>query len=256
MVPGRHAYALRLALRGLCFVVSVCAALAATSAPPPVDFNRDIRPILSDHCYACHGPDENKRKGGLRLDKQADAFKELKSGKHALVAGDPAKSTLVERILTADTEEVMPPPKTGKPLTKAQVELLQRWVQEGAKWKEHWSFLPPERAALPEVKDPRWGGNPVDRFVRDRLSKEGIQPGTEADKATLIRRARFDLTGLPPTIDEVDAFLADKSPDAYEKLVDRLMELPQYGERMTANWLDLARFADTSGYHFDGVRFM
>ena len=148
MVPVRYAHALRLALRGLSFVVSVCAALAATSAPPPVDFNRDIRPILSDRCYACHGPDENKRKGGLRLDKQADAFKELKSGKHALIAGDTAKSTLVERILTADTEEVMPPPKTGKPLTKAQVELLQRWVQEGAKWKEHWSFLPPERAAL------------------------------------------------------------------------------------------------------------
>jgi len=256
MVPARYAHALRLALRGLSFVVSVSAALAATSAPPPVDFNRDIRPILSDRCYACHGPDENKRKGGLRLDKQADAFKELKSGKHALIAGDTTKSTLVERILTADTEEVMPPPKTGKPLTKVQVELLQRWVQEGAKWKEHWSFLPPERAALPEVKDPRWAGNPVDRFVLDRLSKEGIQPDAEADKATLIRRARFDLTGLPPTIEEVDAFLADKSPEAYEKLVDRLMELPQYGERMTANWLDLARFADTSGYHFDGVRFM
>jgi hypothetical protein len=241
---------------GWTFLICGWIGLAAGSALPPVDFNRDIHPILSDRCYACHGPDENKRKGGLRLDRQADAFKELKSGKHALVAGDLGRSTLVERILTADAEEVMPPPKAGKPLTKAQVELLRRWVQEGAKWKEHWAFLPPERPALPEVKDARWAANPVDRFIRARLDAEGLKPNPEADKTTLLRRARFDLTGLPPTIEEVDAFLADKSPDAYEKLVDRLLDLPQYGERMTANWLDLARFADTSGYHFDGVRFM
>ncbi|MCC6821197.1 MAG: DUF1549 domain-containing protein, partial [Verrucomicrobia subdivision 3 bacterium] len=221
-----------------------------------VDFNRDIRPILSEHCYACHGPDENKRKAGLRLDVQVDAFKELKSGNHALVVGDLSRSTLVGRIVSADLEEVMPPTKHNKPLTAEEIALLQRWVQEGAHWKPHWSFIPPERPALPPVKDRKWPRNAIDYFTLARLEKEKLPPNPEADKATLIRRATLDLIGLPPTIEEVDAFLANKSPDAYEKLVDRLLTSPHYGERMAQNWLDLARYADTSGYHFDGVRFM
>jgi len=221
-----------------------------------VDFNRDIRPILSEHCYACHGPDENKRKAGLRLDVQVDAFKELKSGNHALVVGDLSRSTLVGRIVSADLEEVMPPAKHNKPLTAEEIALLQRWVQEGAHWKPHWSFIPPERPALPPVKDRKWPRNAIDYFTLARLEKEKLPPNPEADKATLIRRATLDLIGLPPTIEEVDAFLANKSPDAYEKLVDRLLTSPHYGERMAQNWLDLARYADTSGYHFDGVRFM
>ena len=221
-----------------------------------VDFNRDIRPILSEHCYACHGPDENKRKAGLRLDVQVDAFKELKSGNHALVVGDLSRSMLVGRIVSADLEEVMPPAKHNKPLTAEEIALLQRWVQEGAHWKPHWSFIPPERPALPPVKDRKWPRNAIDYFTLARLEKEKLPPNPEADKATLIRRATLDLIGLPPTIEEVDAFLANKSPDAYEKLVDRLLTSPHYGERMAQNWLDLARYADTSGYHFDGVRFM
>jgi Protein of unknown function (DUF1553)/Protein of unknown function (DUF1549)/Concanavalin A-like lectin/glucanases superfamily/Planctomycete cytochrome C len=232
--------------------------LHAEPAPASVrvDFNREIRPILSDHCYACHGPDEGKRKAGLRLDTEADAFRELKSGQRALVPGDSDKSTLLQRIIATDPDDLMPPAKHGKPLTEVQIALLQRWVKEGAAWQKHWSFLPPERPALPPVKDRRWSENEVDHFVLARLEKEGLRPNPEADRNALVRRATFDLTGLPPTIEEVDAFLADRSPDAYERVVDRLIASPHFGERMGQNWLDLARFADTSGYHFDGVRFM
>ncbi len=229
---------------------------ASPAGPVKSDFNRDIRPIFSEHCYACHGPDQQKRKAGLRLDLQEDAFKELKSGNHALVAGDVAKSALVARISSTDPEEIMPPPKHNKPLKPEQIAVLKQWVREGAQWKKHWSFIPPERPELPVVKDRKWPRNAIDYFALARLEKEMLKPNPEADKPTLIRRATLDLTGLPPTIEEVDAFLVDKSPRAYEKLVDRLLTSPHYGERLAQNWLDLARYADTSGYHFDGVRFM
>ncbi len=226
------------------------------AAAPPVDFNRDVRPILSDHCYACHGPDENKRKGGLRLDRQEDAFRELKSGQRALVAGDTNRSSLVTRILTADADELMPPPKHLKPLTPEQIGVLVRWVREGAKWQEHWSFVAPKRPELPPVKDRRWPKNELDHFILSRLEQGGFRPNPEADRAALIRRVTLDLTGLPPTPEEVDAFITDRSRDAYERVVERLLDSPHYGERMAQNWLDLSRYADTSGYHFDGVRFM
>lgn len=229
---------------------------AAQAAAAPIDFNRDIRPILSEHCYTCHGPDEGKRKAGLRLDVKEEAFKALKSGRRAVVAGDAKASSLVERVESKDPDEVMPPPQGGKPLAPAQVAVLRRWVESGAEWSAHWSFVPPARPALPPVKDAKWPRNEMDRFVLAKLEAEGLKPSAEADKATLIRRVTMDLTGLPPTIEEVDGFLADGSADAYGKLVDRLLGRPQYGERMAAHWLDLARFADTSGYHFDGVRFM
>ncbi|PYJ96832.1 MAG: hypothetical protein DME23_18645, partial [Verrucomicrobia bacterium] len=228
----------------------------AIAAQKDLDFNRDIRPILSDHCYACHGPDENKRKAGLRLDRREDAFKTLKSGNRAIVPGDLKRSTLVQRLTSRDPDELMPPPEEGKPLSAGQVQSLIRWVKEGARWKNHWSFIPPERPVLPKVRERDWPRNEIDDFILERLEKKGLKPAPEADKATLIRRASFDLTGLPPTIGEVDAFLADDSPEAYEKLVDRLLSSAHYGERLAANWLDLARYADTSGYHFDGVRFM
>jgi mono/diheme cytochrome c family protein len=221
-----------------------------------VDFNRDIRPIFSEHCYTCHGPDAQKRKAGLRLDAQADAFKELKSGHHALVAGDLANSALVARITSTDPDEIMPPPQHNKPLKPEQIALLKLWIQQGAVWKNHWSFILPERPELPAVEDQKWPRNPIDYFTLARLEKEKLRPNPEADAATLIRRVTLDLTGLPPTIAEVDTFLADKSPRAYEQLVNRLLASPHYGERMAQNWLDLARYADTSGYHFDGVRFM
>jgi hypothetical protein len=221
-----------------------------------VDFNRDIRPILSENCYACHGPDEGRRKSGLRLDLESEAFKELKSGRHALVAGDLGKSSLVSRILTTDEEDLMPPPKSGKKLTKREINLLQEWVRSGAKWKQHWAYLPPECSPIPSIQHRRWARNEIDYFIAERLERGGFEPAPEADRATLIRRVTFDLTGLPPTIEQVDNFLGDRSPGAYERLVDRLLRSPQYGERMAAQWLDLARYADTSGYHFDGVRFM
>ncbi|HKS37341.1 MAG TPA: DUF1553 domain-containing protein [Verrucomicrobiae bacterium] len=230
--------------------------IAAQKGPPKIDFNRDIRPILSDHCYACHGPDEGKRKAGLRLDRKEEAFQKLKSGDHALVPGDVKKSVLTQRVTSRDADEVMPPPKEGKPLSAGQVELLVRWVKEGAEWKNHWSYIAPEPPALPKVRGKKWPRNEIDYFILERLENEGLKPAPEADKATLIRRASLDLTGLPPTVEEVDAFLADNSSEAYDRLVDRLLGSAHYGERMAVNWLDLARYADTSGYHFDGVRFM
>jgi hypothetical protein len=240
---------------GLIFWI-VAAVPRSLAAAPPVDFNRDVRPILSDHCYACHGPDENKRKGGLRLDRQEDAFRELKSGQRALVAGDTNRSSLVARILTQDADELMPPPKHLKPLTPEQIGVLVRWVREGAKWQEHWSFVAPKRPEIPPVKDRRWPKNELDHFILARLEQAGIRPNAEADRAALIRRVTLDLTGLPPTPEEVDAFITDRSRDAYERVVERLLDSPHYGERMAQNWLDLSRYADTSGYHFDGVRFM
>ena len=236
--------------------VGTAAPASTAGAVSLIDFNRDIRPILSENCFACHGPDEGRRKSGLRLDIEAEAFKELKSGRHALIPGDVEHSTLVTRLLTKDEDDLMPPPKSGKKLTEREIGLLKTWVKSGAKWKQHWSFLPPETPAVPKPKNSRWVRNEVDAFVADRMERAGMQPAPEADRATLIRRVKFDLTGLPPTIEEVDQFLSDRSPAAYEQLVDRLVKLPQYGERMAANWLDLARYADTSGYHFDGVRFM
>lgn len=227
--------------------------LPAASA---LDFNRDIRPILSDHCYACHGPDNNKRKAGLRLDDKDSAYGELKSGDHAIVPGDADHSALVHRITAKDPDDLMPPPKEDKPLTQEQIDTLIRWVKSGAKWQNHWAFIPPEKPELPEVKQASWPMNDIDRFILARIERAGLQPAPDADRPELLRRVTFDLTGLPPTPEEVDVFVADTSPNAYEHVVDRLLASKHYGERMTVNWLDLARYADTAGYHFDGIRFM
>ena len=226
------------------------------AAAPAIDFNRDVRPILSDHCYACHGPDEGKRKAGLRLDQKAAALAALKSGDHAIVPGSPDLSTLVERVTNSDPDEVMPPLEEGKPLSKEQVEILLRWIREGATWANHWALISPEKPEPPEVKDTDWPINEIDRFVLSRVEKAGFAPAPDADRPSLLRRVTLDLTGLPPSPEEVDAFVADISTDAYEKIVERLLASEHYGERVTMNWLDLARYADTSGYHFDGVRFM
>ena len=229
---------------------------ADTHKPGAVDFNRDVRPIFAENCYACHGPDRNRRKAGLRLDQKEGAFVKLDSGKLALVPGEPGKSELIARITTAEPDDKMPPAKSGKHLTPTQIDVLRRWVAEGAQWKQHWAYVVPERAPLPPVKDSQWPRNPIDRFTLQKIEQAGMRPAPEAGKPALIRRASLDLVGLPPTIEEVDAFLSDKSPAAYEKVVDRLLASKHFGERMALNWLDLARYADTSGYHFDGVRFM
>jgi mono/diheme cytochrome c family protein len=228
----------------------------AFAADKTVDFNHDVRHIFSNHCYACHGPDAAKRKAGLRLDRKEDAFKKLKSGDLALVPADLKKSALWERVSAAQDEKPMPPADFGKPLSPKEIDTLKRWIAEGAQWEDHWAYVAPRRPQLPEVKNKSWPRNDMDYFILSRLEKEGLQPSPEADKAALLRRVSFDLTGLPPTPAEVDAFVADASPDAYEKVVDRLLASPAYGERMAVQWLDLARYADTNGYHIDNAREM
>jgi hypothetical protein len=221
-----------------------------------IDFNRDIRPILSDACFSCHGPDEQQRKGKLRLDLREGATGKARSGAHAIVPGNFADSELLKRILTDNASEKMPPPKTKKVITEAQIDLLKKWIAEGANYQEHWAFVAAKRPALPKVSNPAWVRNGIDAFILSKLDREGLKPSPEADRTTLIRRLSLDLTGLPPTPEQVDAFLADTSANAYEKLVDRLMASPHYGERLAVDWLDAARYADTHGYHIDAGRDM
>jgi len=228
--------------------------LTTEAAPAKIDYNRDIRPILSENCYACHGPDEGKRKAGLRLDRKEVAFKKLKSDAIAIVPCDTTKSELISRLTTADEDDRMPPAKSGKALSAVQIDLLRKWIEQGAEWKGHWAYLKPERPPVPEVENKTWPRNEIDFFILERLEKEGLKPSPETDKAKLIRRLSLDLAGLPPSIAEVEEFLYDNSPEAYEKLVDRLLGAPQYGERMAQFWLDLARYADTNGYHIDNHR--
>jgi len=232
------------------------AAAAPKSGAGPVNFNRDIRPILSDNCFACHGPDEGARQSPLRLDTKQGAFADL-GGRFAIVPGSPEKSELVRRI-SSDNEAIrMPPAYAGHDKLKPeQIELIRRWIAAGAEWEEHWAFIPPRRPALPEVSDPEWPRNAIDYFVLAKLDEEGLKPSPEADRAKLIRRVSLDLTGLPPTPEQVDAFLSGPSPNAYEKAVDRLLDSPAYGERMAQEWLDAARYADTNGYQTDAERYM
>ena len=224
------------------------------SADDRVDFNREIRPILSDMCYKCHGPDAAERKAGLRLDGHAGATAKLESGLTAIVAGKPEESHLIARITASDPDVIMPPPETDRKLTATQVELLTRWIQQGGEYKGHWSFIRPERLALPAISLENWAANPIDRFVMATLDKAGLKPSPQADRYNLIRRVTLDLTGLPPTPQEVDAFVNDSNPDAYEKLVDRLLASGRYGEQMTRYWLDLVRYGDSHGLHLDNER--
>ena len=221
---------------------------------PPVNYARDVRPILSDNCFACHGPDNHKRKAGLRFDTKDGAFTKLESGSTAVVPGKLEESELIDRINNEDPELRMPPAKSGKKLTAAQIAVLRRWVEQGAKTSTHWAFEPPVKPAAPSVKNESWPGNTIDRFILARLEAEGLSPAPEAAKTTLIRRVTLDLTGLPPTLEQVDAFLADRSPEAYEKVVDGLLESPRYGEHMARFWLDAARYGDTHGLHLDNYR--
>ena len=221
-----------------------------------IDFNRDIRPILSENCFTCHGPDEQTIKAGLRLDLEEEALKALSSGEHAIVPGDAESSLLIARMITDDPDDRMPPVDLGKTITQEQIDLLTRWINQGAEWSGHWSFNKPEKSSLPEVSRPEWTNNEIDYFVLSKLDKEGLTPQEEADKRTLIRRASLDLTGLPPTLDEINGFLSDTSDNAFEKVVDRLLDSPHYGEHMARYWLDASRYADTNGYHIDNERYM
>ena len=219
-----------------------------------VDFNRDVRPILSNHCFTCHGPDATTREAGLRLDEQESAIGVLDSGKQAVVVGDVERSELIRRIRSHDADLRMPPEEGGKPLTPAQIEILETWIREGAEFQKHWAFVTPTMPPVPEVSRENWPRNEIDHFVLARLEQEGFAPAAEATRETLIRRVAFDLTGLPPTLEEIDRFLSDDSPLAYKRMVDRYLDSPAYGEHMARHWLDLARYADSNGYQYDTER--
>lgn len=225
--------------------------------PEKVDYTLHVKPILSDRCFACHGPDQNKRQGGLRLDVEASALeKNEESGLRAIVPGNTYKSELVSRILSTDPDKVMPTPESHLELTSEEKAVLIRWIEQGAEYKPHWAFVKVTEPAVPEVKNTGWVNNEIDRFVLSGLEKAGLKPAPEAEKHTLLRRLYLDLTGLAPTPDEIDAFVDDKSPEAYEKAVDKLLASSHYGEHRAVPWLDLARYADTHGYQDDGPRTM
>lgn len=226
--------------------------------PDKVDFNFHIRPILADRCFACHGPDKNKREADLALYTKEGAFAALDSThtKFPFVAGHPQKSEAYRRITSKDPEFMMPPPESNLSLTEAEKKLIKKWIEQGAEWKEHWAYIAPVRPALPVVSRKDWPINGIDYFVLRRLDELGLKPSSQATKEQLIRRVTFDLTGLPPSIQEMQDFLADDSSGAYEKVVDRLLNSPHYGERMAVDWLDVARYADSHGYQDDRPRTM
>ena len=228
-----------------------------SAADRRVDFTRDIRPILSNNCFFCHGPDEKERKGGtdgLRFDTGEGLVADLGDGKQAVVPGQPEKSVLMHRVRSVEPDEIMPPRDSGKKLAPHEIELLNDWIKQGGKFVSHWSYTKPVRPALPKVQDAAWPRNEIDHFLLSRLEKEGLRPSVEADKHALIRRVSIDLTGLPPTVDEVDAFVNDPDPKSYEKLVDRLLANPAFGEHWAQMWLDLSRYADSAGYADDPPR--
>jgi mono/diheme cytochrome c family protein len=239
-------------MRLIPLVAAFLSGLPLSAGEPPaakVDFNRDVRPILFDKCVACHGPDEQQRKSGLRLDTREGAVEG-----EAFVPGKPGESAIIERILSKDKAVVMPPPRTGKTLTPADRDVMTRWIEQGANYAGHWSYAKPTRPELPAVQNAAWVRNPIDRFVLAKLDSLKLAPQPEADRATLVRRVTLDVTGLPPTPAEVEAFVKDAAPNAYDKLVDRLLASPAYGEHWARQWLDLARYADSAGYADDPRR--
>ncbi|MDZ4784311.1 MAG: PSD1 and planctomycete cytochrome C domain-containing protein [Planctomycetia bacterium] len=237
------------------FVGIAISMVAHVGRAAPLDFNRDVKPILAENCFVCHGPDEGSRKAKLRLDRAAAAMSETESGAQAIVPGDPSASEVIARIDAADDDSRMPPIDSRKVLTDEQKQILRAWIEQGADYAEHWSFVKPRRIAPPDVRATTWPRNELDRYVLARLETEGLAPAPEADRPTLLRRLSLDLTGLPPTPAEMDAFLQDASPDAYERVVDRLLASPRYGERMAMWWLDGARYADSNGFQSDWERY-
>lgn len=246
----------------IAFVIATSAGEAFAAAPAgDVDFSRDIRPVIAGKCYHCHGPDDESRKAKLRLDQRDDAVRDRK-GKFAIKPGDPEASELIRRIVSTDPDDVMPPPKTGHTISPEELALIKKWIAQGAKYAGHWAFSKPVRVEPPAIRAPgdqgklsaAWHTNALDRFVSAKIFEAGLRPSPEADKAALLRRATLDLTGLPPAPDEIEAFLRDTSPNAYEKVVDRLLASPRYGERWARVWLDLARYADSAGYGSDPLR--
>ncbi|MHB8635388.1 MAG: DUF1553 domain-containing protein [Fimbriimonadaceae bacterium] len=243
----------------VCFAAFVAPAKSKTLVKPPgeekIDFNRDIRPILANKCLSCHGQDPEAVQGGLKLNVRASAISKLDTGHFAIVPGHPEQSEVIRRITSKDPDVMMPPPDSNKTLSDDDRATLRKWIVEGAEYKEHWGFVLPVRWPLPAVKLKGWVRNPIDTFALSKLESYGLKPSPEADKATMLRRVSLDITGLPPTPEELHSYLADKSPDAYEKEVDRLLASPRYAERMAMDWMDYARYADSNGYQSDWERF-
>src|SRR6202167_2187090 len=235
-----------------------CKGKPSGSSAAHLDFNQDVQPILASNCFSCHGPDPEMRKANLRLDLEEAAFKKRPGKPDAIVPGHPEKSELIRRIESKDPHYLMPQTSLGeaKPMKSQDIAILKQWVAEGAHYRPHWAFEKPVRAAVPQVQTAGWAKTPIDAFLLRRLTKEGLHPSPEADKRTLIRRVTLDLTGLLPTPQEVDNFVQDSSPQAYEHLVDRLLASPAFGEQRARYWLDYARYADTYGLHFDNNRYI
>ena len=230
-----------------CMVVLMLAGLPFSIADDTVDFGRDIGPILAANCFDCHGPDEEQRQADLRLDTPEGITATLESQGFAVVPGDPVASKLIQMITSQDPDVRMPPEGSEKTLTQQEIDLLTRWVEQGAEWKKHWAFEPIRREEVPQTANTAWPANDIDRYILSRLEQDGLTPVAPAEKRTLIRRATFDLIGLPPTLDEVAEFLADNSSDAFASVIDRLLASPHYGERWGRHWLDVARYADSNG---------
>ncbi|MCC5936622.1 MAG: PSD1 domain-containing protein [Lunatimonas sp.] len=228
------------------------------SVPDQVSYNFHVRPILSDNCFACHGPDANKREAGLRLDIAEEAFKALQEtpGAHGLVPGRPMQSVAYLRMISDDPEQRMPPPGSNLKLTDTEIKVIEKWIKQGAKYEPHWAFVPPQKPDLPQPKDKDWVLNEIDRFTRTKMQEVGLKPNEQADKESLLKRLSLDLTGLPPTLEMMDEFLQDQRPDAYEHWVDQLMAGAAYGEKMAVYWMDIARFADSHGFQDDSYRSM
>ena len=242
----------RLVLGLLCGVLGFSQPLAADD--PPLKYNRDIRPILADRCFQCHGPDSQTREAGLRLDQSEAATTELDSGERAIVPGQHDQSELVRRIRATDPDLQMPPPDSGKQLSERDRQLLEKWIAQGAHYEPHWAFVPPQRPEPPQVANATWPASPIDQFVLARIEAAGLQPSSTASREKLIRRVAFDLTGLPPTPEEVSDFLGDASPEANSRMIDHYLASPAYGEHLARTWLDLARYADSNGYQYDTER--
>ncbi|MBR9776348.1 MAG: DUF1549 domain-containing protein, partial [Cytophagales bacterium] len=221
-----------------------------------ISYNFHIRPILSDNCFACHGPDENKRESGLRLDNAEGAYAALKEnpGAHAIVPGKPAQSEIISRITTTDETAKMPPSESNLKLSPEEIDLIKKWVKQGAKYEPHWAFLPPVKTSLPTISDPQWVNNEIDYFVLAKLDKIGLQPNEKADKMLLLKRLSLDLTGLPPTEELMKSFKEDESEEATEKIIDKLLDSPSFGERMAVLWMDISRYSDSYGYQDDNIR--
>ncbi|MBC7848872.1 MAG: DUF1549 domain-containing protein, partial [Chitinophagaceae bacterium] len=255
----RHKYSIAVALFVAIILIASCFSKSSPDAslPDTVSYNFHIRPIFSDKCFKCHGPDAAQRQAGLRLDIPDSAFSPLKEtkGAFALVAGKPEESEVYKRISSDDSTYQMPTPDSHLgSLSDYEVKLVRKWIKQGAIYEKHWAFIAPKKSTVPEISNRKWVKNEIDHYILSQLERVGLPPNEEADKERLLKRAAFDITGLPPSIEMMDAFLNDQSPNAYEKAVDQLFALPQYGEKMAIHWMDLSRYSDSYGYQDDNIR--